>query len=96
MHLCADSIRQYSRHCQVINFYLKFFWGQQHSFNCAPSEMLREYEGILTLGKLVPYGVLSQKGFSTLTQGWTIQNFLEHMKFGDGAEDVANLFEKGS
>lgn len=26
-------------------------------------------------------------------EGWTIQNFLEHMKFGDGAEDVANLFE---
>lgn len=28
--------------------------------------------------------------------GWTILNFLEHMKFGDGAEDVANLFETGS
>ena len=28
--------------------------------------------------------------------GWTILNFLDHMKFGDGAEDVANLFETGS
>eukprot|EP00435_Cladocopium_sp_Y103_P070432 s576_g35.t1 len=26
-------------------------------------------------------------------EGWTILNFMEHMKFGDGAEDVANLFE---
>ncbi|CAJ1375008.1 unnamed protein product [Effrenium voratum] len=26
-------------------------------------------------------------------QGWTVLSFLERMKFGDGAEDVANLFE---
>merc|ERR1719301_391580 len=25
--------------------------------------------------------------------GWTVLEFLEAMKFGDGAEDVANLFE---
>ena len=28
--------------------------------------------------------------------GWTVLSFLERMKFGDGAEDVANLFEPGS
>eukprot|EP00439_Symbiodinium_sp_Y106_P073196 s3251_g13.t1 len=27
-------------------------------------------------------------------EGWTILDFLEQMKFGDGAEDVANLFEQ--
>ena len=26
-------------------------------------------------------------------EGWTILDFLEQMNFGDGAEDVANLFE---
>jgi len=26
-------------------------------------------------------------------EGWTVLHFLERMKFGDGAEDVANLFE---
>lgn len=26
-------------------------------------------------------------------EGWTVLEFLERMKFGDGAEDVANLFE---
>lgn len=26
-------------------------------------------------------------------EGWTVLHFLEQMKFGDGAEDVANLFE---
>jgi len=27
-------------------------------------------------------------------EGWTVLSFLEHMGFGDGAEDVANLFER--
>ena len=30
---------------------------------------------------------------SFTTEGWTVQHFLEEMKFGEGAEDVANLFE---
>ena len=30
---------------------------------------------------------------SACFEGWTILDFLEQMKFGDGAEDVANLFE---
>ena len=29
-------------------------------------------------------------------EGWTVLHFLEKMEFGDGAEDVANLFERGS
>ena len=31
-----------------------------------------------------------------MLEGWTILNFLEQMKFGEGAEDVANLFETDS
>jgi len=27
-------------------------------------------------------------------EGWTVQRFLEEMDFGDGAEDLANLFER--
>ena len=30
-----------------------------------------------------------------LAQGWTVQHFLEEMRFGEGVEDVANLFESG-